>query len=73
MLNCIVQFDFSVLTHRRSVLDPVKLEYLNKHHLMRLMTTSAGLRTLAERTQPYVKEAYPDRCVEYPSLAQEVL
>lgn len=73
MLNCIVQFDFSVLTHRRSVLDPVKLEYLNKHHLMRLMTTSDGLRTLAKRTQPYVKEAYPDRCVEHPSLAQQDL
>ncbi|OJT08520.1 Glutamate--tRNA ligase [Trametes pubescens] len=60
MEEMIQNFDFSVLTHRRSVLDPVKLEYINKHHLMRLMTTSDGLRTLAERTQPYVKEAYPD-------------
>ncbi|EIW65117.1 glutamyl-tRNA synthetase [Trametes versicolor FP-101664 SS1] len=60
MEEMIRNFDFSVLTHRRSVLDPVKLEYLNKHHLMRLMTTSDGLRTLAERTQPYVKKTYPD-------------
>ncbi|KAM5534385.1 hypothetical protein V8D89_011978 [Ganoderma adspersum] len=52
-------FDFSVVTHRRSVLDPVKLEYINKHHLMQLMNNPGGLRTLAERAQSLVKEAYP--------------
>ncbi|KAI1789160.1 glutamyl-tRNA synthetase [Ganoderma leucocontextum] len=52
-------FDFSVVTHRRSVLDPVKLEYINKHHLMQLMSNPGGLRTLAERAQPFIKAAYP--------------
>ncbi|KAI0757473.1 glutamyl-tRNA synthetase [Daedaleopsis nitida] len=56
----IQNFDFSVITHRRSVLDPAKLEYINKHHLMHLMSSDSGLRTLAQRTQPIVKEAYPD-------------
>ncbi|KAH9891169.1 glutamyl-tRNA synthetase [Cubamyces lactineus] len=60
MDEMIQNFDFSVLTHRRSVLDPVKLEYINKHHLMRLMSTPEGLRTLAERAYPYVKDTYPD-------------
>ncbi|OSD05744.1 glutamyl-tRNA synthetase [Trametes coccinea BRFM310] len=60
MQEMIRNFDFSVLTHRRSVLDPAKLEYINKHHLMRLMTSPEGLRALAERAQPYVKEAYPE-------------
>ncbi|KAI0638911.1 glutamyl-tRNA synthetase [Trametes polyzona] len=60
MEEMIQNFDFSVLTHRRSVLDPAKLEYINKHHLMRLMATPEGLRTLAERAQPYVKEAFPE-------------
>ncbi|KAI0662347.1 glutamyl-tRNA synthetase [Cubamyces menziesii] len=60
MDEMIQNFDFSVLTHRRSVLDPVKLEYINKHYLMRLMSTPEGLRALAERAYPYVKDAYPD-------------
>ncbi|KAI0825292.1 glutamyl-tRNA synthetase [Trametes gibbosa] len=59
MEDMIKNFDFSVLTHRRSVLDPAKLEFLNKHHLMRLMTTPDGLRKLAERAHSYVNVAYP--------------
>ena len=55
------QFDFSVITHRRTVLDPAKLEYMNKHHLMQLMSTPAGLGTLAERALPFVKEQFPNR------------
>ncbi|OBZ78674.1 putative glutamate--tRNA ligase, mitochondrial [Grifola frondosa] len=53
-------FDLSVITHRRSVLDPVKLEYLNKHHLMRVMESKDGFRTLAERAHVRVKEHFPD-------------
>ncbi|KAI0358886.1 glutamyl-tRNA synthetase [Trametes cingulata] len=60
MDEMIRNFDFSVLTHRRSVLDPAKLEYINKHHLMRLMATPHGLRTLAERTRLHVREARPE-------------
>ncbi|THH31563.1 hypothetical protein EUX98_g2616 [Antrodiella citrinella] len=53
-------FDLSVLTHRRSILDPVKLEYLSKHHLMReiAMGATGGLR-LAERAHQNVKNAFP--------------
>ncbi|KAH9920330.1 glutamyl-tRNA synthetase [Fomitopsis serialis] len=53
------EFDLTQLTHRRSILDPVKLEYLNKHHLMQTITTSEGLTELAERVHTHVKEAYP--------------
>ncbi|KAI0735761.1 glutamyl-tRNA synthetase [Earliella scabrosa] len=60
MEEMIHNFDFSVVTHRRTVLDPVKLEYINKHHLMHLMSNTSGLRTLAERALPFVKEAYPE-------------
>ncbi|TBU26320.1 glutamyl-tRNA synthetase [Dichomitus squalens] len=60
MEEMIRNFDFSVVTHRRSVLDPVKLEFINKHHLMQLMSSPGGLQSLAERAKPYVKEAYPD-------------
>lgn len=56
-----LQFDFSVVTHRRSVLDPAKLEYINKHHLMQLMSSPGGLRTLADRALPFITAAYPHR------------
>ncbi|TCD68577.1 Glutamate--tRNA ligase mitochondrial [Steccherinum ochraceum] len=53
-------FDLSVLTHRRSILDPMKLEYLNKHHLMReIATGSSGQARLAERIHQKVKTAFP--------------
>lgn len=53
------EFDLTALTHRRTVLDPMKLEYLNKHHLMRTMSTDEGLTELAERVHDTVKAAFP--------------
>ncbi|KAJ3483560.1 hypothetical protein NLI96_g6232 [Meripilus lineatus] len=53
------EFDLSSVTHRRTVLDPQKLEYLNKHHLMREMAEPGGLTSLAERAHPNVKAAFP--------------
>ncbi|KZT09062.1 glutamyl-tRNA synthetase [Laetiporus sulphureus 93-53] len=55
----IKEFDLAAITHRRTVLDPMKLEYLNKHHLMRMMSTPEGLSNLAERVHIRVKEAFP--------------
>ncbi|GJE98035.1 glutamyl-tRNA synthetase [Phanerochaete sordida] len=53
------EFDLEALTHRRTVLDPMKLEYLNKHHLMRTMSSDDGLTELAERVHDIVKAAFP--------------
>ncbi|KZT68859.1 glutamyl-tRNA synthetase [Daedalea quercina L-15889] len=53
------EFDLTLLTHRRSVLDPLKLEYLNKHHLMQKIASSDGLTELAERIHTHVKDAFP--------------
>jgi len=53
-------FELDVLTHRRSTLDPVKLEYLNKHHLVLARSTESGLRALALRGQGYIKDAFPE-------------
>ena len=58
-----VQFDLSALTHRRTILDPSKLEYLNKNHLMETWSQPHGLNALANRVIGSVKEAFPDRCV----------
>jgi len=63
ILTC--QFDFSVLTHRRNILNPLKLEYLNKSHLARLWSTPEGVNSLAQRAYQLVKEAFPSR---WPSI-----
>ncbi|GBE78569.1 glutamyl-tRNA synthetase [Sparassis latifolia] len=55
----IQKFELSSLTHRRSVLDPMKLEYLNKHHLMQLMSVDGGFDEMAERVHGLVKGIYP--------------
>ena len=57
------QFDLSALTHRRMILDPSKLEYLNKNHLMEMWSQPDGLNALASRVVGSVKEAFPDRYV----------
>jgi len=52
-------FDLSSLTHRRTILDPSKLEYLNKHHLMREWSQPGGSEILASRVQSSIKTAFP--------------
>ena len=61
-----------MLTHRRTILDSAKLEYLNKHHLVRTRSTESGLRALALRGQGYVKDAFPHTSV-YQFHAMHVL
>lgn len=53
------QFDLSSLTHRRNVLDPAKLAYLNKHHLMRSWQSEQGIAFQARRVHDVVKAAFP--------------
>ncbi|KAG1746908.1 hypothetical protein EDB19DRAFT_1894114 [Suillus lakei] len=53
------QFDLSSLTHRRNVLDPAKLAYLNKHHLMRSSQSEQGIAFQARRVHDIVKAAFP--------------
>ncbi|KAG5643046.1 hypothetical protein DXG03_001624 [Asterophora parasitica] len=55
------EFELSALTQRSSSLDPAKLEYLNKHHLMRIWSTPDGLETLAERAHDEIKAKFPTR------------
>ena len=55
-----LQLELDALTHRRTTLDSAKLEFLNKHHLVRARSTQAGLHALALRCQGYIKDAFPD-------------
>ncbi|KAI0286655.1 hypothetical protein BGY98DRAFT_909147 [Russula aff. rugulosa BPL654] len=53
-------FELDALTHRRTTLDPAKLAFLNKHHLVRTRSTESGLHTLALRAQRHIKDAFPN-------------
>ncbi|KAI0344028.1 glutamyl-tRNA synthetase [Trametopsis cervina] len=67
-------FDLSSITHRRTVLDPMKLEYLNKHHLMRSMLEPNGASELAERIHATVKVAFPSsQYTTVPYIEQVIL
>ncbi|KAI0697163.1 glutamyl-tRNA synthetase [Cytidiella melzeri] len=52
-------FELTSITHRRTILDPMKLEYLNKQHLLRSISSDDGLSELAERVHPTIKQAFP--------------
>ncbi len=55
------QFDLSAMTHRSSSLDPTKLEYINKRHLMQTWSNPEGLQNLAEKVHEEIKERFPTR------------
>ena len=61
-----LQFELDALTHRRTILDSPKLEFLNKHHLVRARSTEAGLHALTLRGQGYIKDAFPNTSVPIP-------
>ena len=54
------EFDLSAVTHRNSSLDPTKLEYLNKQHLLRERSTPEGLDGLTKRAMGIVQGAFPE-------------
>ncbi|KAJ1310696.1 hypothetical protein OPQ81_009221 [Rhizoctonia solani] len=51
-------FDISHLTHRRTILDPGKLAFLNRHHLHRKVEGTDEL--IAQRATAIIRTAYPD-------------
>ncbi|KAF9555858.1 glutamyl-tRNA synthetase [Agrocybe pediades] len=53
------RFDISAITHRNTILEASKLEYINKNHLARQWSTPSGLQSLAERVHGEIKEAFP--------------
>ncbi|KAI0063242.1 glutamyl-tRNA synthetase [Artomyces pyxidatus] len=74
LAEIIQDFDLSALTHRRTVLDPFKLEYLNKHHLMKMYARDDELQALAERIHPLVKETFPQSSyTTVPYIKQAIL
>ncbi|KDR72776.1 hypothetical protein GALMADRAFT_252032 [Galerina marginata CBS 339.88] len=52
------QFDISSVTHRNTILEASKLEFINKRHIKRRAATRTGLQVLAEKVHEQVKESF---------------
>jgi len=59
LAEMIDQFDISAVTHRNTSLEASKLEYINKHHLMRVASTATGIQALAEKVHNQIRESFP--------------
>ncbi|KAJ7717739.1 hypothetical protein DFH07DRAFT_339732 [Mycena maculata] len=55
----ISEFDVASITHRSTGLDPGKLAFLNRQHLLRAAATHAGLADLAARIRLWMDENTP--------------
>jgi glutamyl-tRNA synthetase len=69
----IEQFDLASLTHRRQVLEPAKLEYLNKHHLMRSWKNDQGTLHHARGIHDLVRAAFPSSQYTTPEYIAKVI
>ncbi|KAG8769640.1 Glutamate--tRNA ligase mitochondrial [Ceratobasidium sp. 428] len=70
LAQLIEAFDISHLTHRRNILDPKKLEFLNRYHVMRKVSNFPAEHgnsetSISRRAERIIREAYPDIDPEY--------
>ncbi|KAF9513907.1 hypothetical protein BS47DRAFT_1372416 [Hydnum rufescens UP504] len=54
-----IKFDLSQTTHRRNILDPGKLRFLNKQHLQLKASNPNSFRELAKRALDMARTAFP--------------
>ncbi|KAJ7274523.1 hypothetical protein B0H12DRAFT_1089103 [Mycena haematopus] len=77
MDELISEFDISAITHRSSSLDPGKLAFLNRQHLLRSASTPSGMTDIAGRVREWMNETRPlgDISDEYttPEYIQSVI
>ncbi|KAF8207609.1 hypothetical protein K438DRAFT_1575701 [Mycena galopus ATCC 62051] len=59
MDELISEFDLSAITHRSSSLDPGKLAFLNRQHLLRSAGTPTGITDVAGRVREWMDETRP--------------
>ncbi|KAF8425049.1 hypothetical protein L210DRAFT_3743949 [Boletus edulis BED1] len=69
----IEQFDLSSLTHRRQVLEPSKLAYLNKHHLMRSWKSDQGTLCHARGIHELIRTSFPSSQYTTPEYISKVI
>ncbi|KAF8553539.1 hypothetical protein OG21DRAFT_1597677 [Imleria badia] len=69
----IEQFDLASLTHRRQVLEPAKLEYINKHHLMRAWKNEQGTLQHARAIHDLVRASFPSSQHTTPEYIAKVI
>jgi glutamyl-tRNA synthetase len=55
------QFNLDHLHHSGAVVDPMKLSWINKQHLLRRTQTTSGLQSLVDLLSPLVNDQYASR------------
>ena len=54
-------FDLKHVNHSGAIVDHQKLDWINKHHLLKRAETSQGLQSLVDILKPFVNDAYSNR------------
>ncbi|KAG1057440.1 hypothetical protein G6F46_005171 [Rhizopus delemar] len=61
MNELIDQFDIKDINHSGAIVDNQKLNWINKHHLLRRAETKEGLSSLVDMLKPLIEENYMNR------------
>ncbi|CAO3702721.1 unnamed protein product [Rhizopus stolonifer] len=59
-LTTVVKFDIKDINHSGAIVDHQKLDWINKHHLLKRAETKEGLSSLVDMLQPLVNASYMD-------------
>lgn len=57
-LNSLFQFDIKDINHSGAVVDHQKLDWINKHHILKRAETTEGLHSLVQILKPFVTKSY---------------
>lgn len=58
MNELIEKFDIKDIGHSGAVVDHQKLDWINKHHMLKRAETAEGLQSLVQILKPFVKQSY---------------
>ncbi|KAI9473798.1 MAG: glutamyl-tRNA synthetase [Benjaminiella poitrasii] len=59
--DLITKFDIKDVNHSGAIVDHQKLDWINKHHILKRAETNEGLESLAHVLKPFVDKQYLDR------------
>lgn len=60
-LTIVIKFNIKDINHSGAIVDHQKLDWINKHHLLKRAETKEGLSSLVDMLQPLVNASYMDR------------
>jgi hypothetical protein len=63
LMHCF-KFDIKDINHSGAVVDHQKLDWINKHHILKRAETPEGLNSLVDILKPFVNKTFYDRLKE---------